>query len=419
MTITIFPTLALMAFVAIAIPHNTYGQVSMSRFISSASQEYEVKTFDAQSAYLEKKPYRLSPLKELEYRHTNYELLDVHNRMGLRLTPANPWEMQANKQYFQNFRSTVMLERELAFKEAIMLRYLAVVDYLYYYELKNLHVAGAKLLQDQLSILQKQSGSGQFDADQFARLKVEELDYRVDAEEVEYLLAGHIHYMESFLPEVHDHPVSWIPGEVINVAALKTVMDSMITASVKSTLVAYEQQKIRTAQSQYKAEKYDWNVGFVQGTYDQWRNEQGDVPLILSFGVSIPLTNPNKPEMARRNLEVIEAEYDLKESEAETNRDRVIFQDRLILLLGHYDKLEHQVNELKKGNLAQSLSSIKGGDPLVIVQVNQRIAKMEVLLLKIKRELFTSYVNYLTFSDRIQRQPLVNFLLPGFPPIVE
>src|SRR5688572_11724233 len=162
MTTTILPTLALLAFVTMAIPHNSHAQVSMSRFISSASQEYEVNTFDAQSAYLEKKPYRLSPLKELEYRHTNYELLDVHNRMELRLTPANPWEMQANKQYFQNFRSTVMLERELAFKEAIMLRYLAVVDYLYYYELKNLHVAGAKLLQDQLSILQKQSGSGQF-----------------------------------------------------------------------------------------------------------------------------------------------------------------------------------------------------------------------------------------------------------------
>jgi hypothetical protein len=246
---------------------------------------------------------------------------------------------------------------------------------------------------------------------------VEELDYQIDAEEVEYERAGHIHYMESILTDVHEHPVSWTPADLISVAALRSVIDSMVTASVKSTLVAYEQQKIRTAQSQYKAEKYDWNVGFIQGTYDQWRNEQGDVPLILSFGVSIPLTNPNKPEMARRKLDVIEAEFDLKESDAETNRDRIIFQDRLVMLMNHYDKLERQVNDLKSGNLAQSLSRIKGGDPLVFVQVNQRIAKMEVLLLKIKREIYTSYVNYLTFTDRIQRGPLVNFLLPGFPAI--
>jgi hypothetical protein len=417
MTTRIFTALALLACTFVAIPNNSYGQVSISKFISSASEEFEVKTFDAQSAYLNTKPYRLSPLKELEYRHTNYELLDVHNRMGVRLTPANPWEMRANKQYFQNFQSTVALQRELAFKEAIMERYQAVVDYLYYYELKNLHAAGTKLLQDQLSILHKQSGSGLFDADQFARLKVEELDYQIDAEEVEYERAGHIHYMESILTDVHEHPVSWTPADLISVAALRSVIDSMVTASVKSTLVAYEQQKIRTAQSQYKAEKYDWNVGFIQGTYDQWRNEQGDVPLILSFGVSIPLTNPNKPEMARRKLDVIEAEFDLKESDAETNRDRIIFQDRLVMLMNHYDKLERQVNDLKSGNLAQSLSRIKGGDPLVFVQVNQRIAKMEVLLLKIKREIYTSYVNYLTFTDRIQRGPLVNFLLPGFPAI--
>jgi hypothetical protein len=121
--------------------------------------------------------------------------------------------------------------------------------------------------------------------------------------------------------------------------------------------------------------------------------------------------------MARRKLDVIEAEFDLKESDAETNRDRIIFQDRLVMLMNHYDKLERQVNDLKSGNLAQSLSRIKGGDPLVFVQVNQRIAKMEVLLLKIKREIYTSYVNYLTFTDRIQRGPLVNFLLPGFPAI--
>lgn len=415
----IFTALALVTSMAVAIPPDCIGQVSISKFISSAADEYEVKTFDAQSAYLQQKPYRLSPLKELEYRHTNYELLDVRNRMGLRVTPANPWELRANKQYFQNFQSTVELERELAFKEAMMERYQAVVDYLYYDEMKSLHAAGTKLLKDQLSILERQSGSGNFDADQFARLKVEELDYQVDAEEVEYERAGHIHYMESILAEVHEHPVSWTPEDLISVAALRSVMDSMVTASVKSTLVAYEQQKIRTAQSQYKTEKYDWNVGFVQGTYDQWRNEQGDVPLILSFGVSIPLTNPNKPQMARRKLEVIEAEFDLKESDAETNRDRIIYQDRLIMLMNHYDKLERQVNDLKSGNLAQSLSSIKGGDPLVYVQVSQRIAKMEILLLKVKREIYTSYVFYLTFTDRIQREPLVNFLLPGFPAIAD
>lgn len=392
-------------------------QVSIGKFISSASADFEVKTFEAQSLYLEKKPYRLSPLKELEYRHTNYELLDVHNRMGLRLTPANPWELKANNRYYQDYQGTLLLQRELAFREALTERYQAVVDYMYYLESRNLQASRSKILAEQLGILQKQSGSGLFDADEFARLKVDELDFEIDLIATDVELAHQVHVMEALFPTLHGSPLTWTTSELITVNQIKAVMDSMVTASVKSTLLAYEQQKIRTAQSHYKTEKYNWNIGFVQGTYDQWRNEQGDVPLILSFGLSIPVTNPNKPDMARRKLQQIEAEYDLEESSNETARDKIIMQDRLANMLTRYNDLERRIGELKSGELAQSLSRIKGGDPFVFVQVLQRVSRLEMLLLKIKRDIFTTYVGYLTFTDRIQRPPLTNYLLPQLPPI--
>jgi hypothetical protein len=388
------------------------GQITVGEFINSAKEDYEVKTFEEQALYLDKKPYRLSPLKELEYRHRNSELLDTENRVGLRVTPANPWEMRANNQYYKNYSSGLALQKELALRDAISSRYFIILDFLYYSELKVLTSRSQKMLAEQLSILQAQSQSRFFDAKEFAKLKVEELNYEVEFEEFDFEISNQVHRMERLYPKMHGRKIEWSLGDFISVEQVKTVVDSMVRASVKSTLLAYEQQKILTAQSQYKVEKYNWNVGFIQGMYDQGKAVESSVPFVLSFGITIPVTNPNKPDITRRKLQVIEAENDLKESNQESDRDKVILQDKLASTIEQYISLKQKIETLQNSGLAQRLSTIEGGDPLVYVQVNERIARLETLLVKIKHQVYLTYVEYLGFTDRIQNQPLVNYLSP-------
>jgi hypothetical protein len=401
-----------LSLVLIMSPLFLVGQITVGEFLSSAKEDFEVKTFEEQALYLDKKPYRLSPLKELEYRHRNSELLDTENRVGLRVTPANPWEMRANNQYYKNYYSGLALQKELALRDAVFSRYLIILDFLYYSELKELNARSQKMLAEQLSILQAQSASRDFDAKEFAKLKVEELDYEVELQEIDFEISNQVHGMERLYPKMHGLKIEWPADEFITVGQIKIVVDSMVTASVKSTLLAYEHQKILMAQSQYKVEKNNWNLGFIQGMYDQGQAVESSVPFILSFGITIPVTNPNKPDITRRKLQVIEAEYDLKESNQESDRDKVMLQDKLASSIEQYTSLKQKIETLSNSGLAQNLSTIKGGDPLVYVQVGERIAKLQTLLLKIKRQVYLSYVEYLTFTDRIQNQPLVNYLSP-------
>src|SRR5687767_2778916 len=108
-----------------------YGQVTVGTFLQSAVNDPKVKSIKEQIRYLNEKPYRLSPLQRLELRGQNREL-DVNQfEYGVRLTPANPWEVRNNNQYFKSFTSTLAFEQELVLKEALLDRYYSVIEYSY------------------------------------------------------------------------------------------------------------------------------------------------------------------------------------------------------------------------------------------------------------------------------------------------
>ena len=123
--------------------------------------------------------------------------------------------------------------------------------------------------------------------------------------------------------------------------------------------------------------------------------------------------NPNKPEMARRRMQLIEAELDFEEAEKETNKDIIIYEDKLTRLIDAYNRIDQRIGELAESSLAQNLSALKGGDPILVVQFDERVRKLETLLIKIRNNILITYVEYLAFADLLQREPLINYLSPG------
>lgn len=392
--------------------HFTTGQVTMEEFLHSAVADYEVKTFHDQMDWLKRKNYALSPIRQVQLRYQNRELLDTQNEFGLRISPANPWEMKATDRYYQNIRSSLGYEKELALREALFERYLTVAEYKYRMELNALSIAGQESLKRQLAILQEQSGSRNFDADEYAELQIDQLDYEASQREYEYEISNQISSIVRLYPTASGRSITWSPDEMISVERIREVVDSLAVVSVRSTLVSFQQQQINIAKSQYALEKSNINIGFGQIEYDFRRYNQQRTPINFGFGVTLPIANPNKPDMARRRLQLIEAEYDLQEAEVETGVDLVIYQEKLMRLFSSYDVLKKRIEELETSDFAQTLSSINGGDPFLYVQFNERVSRLGKVLIRLRNDIVVTYIEYLTYSDRIQQQPLVNFLSP-------
>lgn len=388
-------------------------QVTIAEFIRSAFHDPEIKTFDRQASYLEGKPYKLSMLQKFEFRTQNRELQTNQQEYALRFTPANPWEVRNNNRYFQAYQSSLLFERDIILKEALAERYVQAIYIVYYSELKLLVDNTRKLVDNQVSILEKQQTSSFFDADDYVELKMKQLNRMVEFEEIDFELQNQKQRVERLYPEAHDKTLAWDINDVITVDRIEKVVDSLTSASILSTAVEYQKRKIEMANSEYAMEKSNVNLGFLQTEFDQRRVEQDRTPINFSFGVTIPITNPNKGDMAKRKLEVIEAEYDLEETKHETQTDKVILRENVSNLIERYRSLEIKIHQLEEGNLILSLSTLKGGDPLIITQYREDIGKLKMLLLKIRRDIYFAYIEYLSLADNLQQQPLVNYLSPN------
>lgn len=402
----------LLACLGIFVYGATSAQVSIEAFIHSAQADYEVRTFENQRQFLNKKTYRLPPLRELEFRYQNQEFIDTRNEYALRVSPANPFEMRATSRYYKEVQTSLLFEREVALKEALLDRYYTIIDYMYYTELRDLSVRGQQSLSKQIALLEQRSASSYFDADDYAKLKVDQLDYEAKFLEHEYELINQVNRIERLYPDAHRRAISWDPSLVLSVERVKAVVDSISAASVRPTFVEYQRQLIKVAQSRFIMEKSNINLGFGQLEYDARRVNENRSPFNLSFGITIPVMNPNKPDMAQRRMQLIEAELDYEEADQETNKDILIYEDKLTRLVDSYRRIEQRMDELSKSSLAQNLSALKGGDPILIVQFEERLRKLETLLIKIRNNILITYIEYLAFSDLLQKEPLVNYLSP-------
>lgn len=389
---------------------SAYAQVSVSEFLRSASEASEVKALDGQIDFLEEKTYRLPAIQKVEARVQNHEFLANGQEYALRVSPANPWEIKNNNRYFSAYQSVLTLKKELSYKEALISRYYVVINYLYYEEIRSLMQKNRKLLSDQLMVIEKQSGSSLFDADEYVALQVDQLEKDAELEEAEFDLMIQKKEAETMCLAAWKKGIEWQYNDIISPDRIMTVIDSLSTQAVRSTLLAYEQQKIMLANSAYNLERSNINLGFFQAQFDQRRVEQDRTPVNLSVGVTIPIANPNKPDMARRRMDAIEAKYALEETTSVTQLTTSMFYDRLKELYVRYAHLKNRIEALQNSNLSGTLNVINNSDPSVIIKYNQGIIKLDMLLAKIWHAMMEAYVDYLGYTDRLQQRPQVNYL---------
>lgn len=385
-------------------------QITMVGFLQSAFEAPGVNAAQAQLSYLQTKPYTLSPLQKLEFRTRINEMSVDKQRYALRFAPANPWEMRSNNRYFKEYQTYLSIGSKLALKEALMERYQVICELVYYQRLKSLADENVQLIEKQLNVMQRQSTSSFFDADEYVDLKVEHLDKVVNVEEATFELMNQQSLVNKLYPASSGKKIEFDLNDLISVEQINSVIDSLKQQEVNSLLVAYHQQKLSVDKSRYVLEKNNINLGFLQAEYDERRVEQDRTPYTIGLGVTIPITNPNKGDMARQKLNSIETEYELIEAEADEKANKESSYSRVKEIINHYNALKSKISELENSELAANLSLVKEGDPMVRIKYHTSLNKLRVVEEKLKRKVYVYYIEYLFAGDYLQQTPLVNYM---------
>jgi hypothetical protein len=394
-------------------PLITQAQVSMDDFLQAAWNEPALQSFANQEDYLNTNPYRLAPVRRLEFRTESNQLDRTRQDYALRLNPASPWEMKRTNQYFKTYQELLQLDRDRVLKESLQARYKLIIGWLYFEEIKQLKEVDTKTTDKLIQILEAQRNSGFFDAKDYVELKLDQVEKAIELEETRFEIDNQRRRVEALYEQARLKNISWSMTDVLSIDQVKTVVDSIAQQTSATGEVAYREKKIDLFTSEWKLEKANINVGYLQTKYENYRLDQNRRPWSVSLGVTIPVFNPNKPNMAKRKLEAIEAEGDLAQAKSDQQAGREMLQAKIESLIKRYHDVNTLMESLKVDELATTLQQINDSNPMTTVRLQSNLIKSKTMATWLKQEIYLSYIEFLSYSEVLQQRPVINFLSPS------
>lgn len=401
------------------LPLFTQAQVSMDDFLYAALEEPAVKAFSSQDNFLNTKPYRLAPIQKLEFRTRSNQLDPDRQDYALRLNASNPWEMKHTNQYFKTYQELLQLNRDRQLKESLRLRYEVIIDWIYFQEISQLKEEDKLNTEKLLSILEGQRYSVFFDAGDYVKLKLDQVEKVIDLEGTRFEIDNQRRRVEGLYQDAKLKTIDWPIAGVISIVKLEAVVDSLANQHTIGGEVAYREKQIELANTEWLLEKSNINAGFLQAQYQDFRIEQGRKPWRISMGITIPVFNPNKGDMAKRKLEMIEAEGDRDQAKSDQQIGRELMQAKIKSLMKRYAEVNTMMNDLKVGTLATTLQQINDSNPSAVVRLQSNLIKLKTMAARLKREIYLTYLEFLSYSEALQQQPMVNYLSPDLSRLTE
>jgi hypothetical protein len=406
-------SLLFFVFISFVCPLRAQVTISIGQFIQSTERDADLVSMTNQLEYLAGKPYKLAPIQKLEFRTRSNQLDPARQDYAIRVNPANPWEVRNSNNYFKAYQLVLSTEKEIAFKNALVERYTLVVEYMFFLAERKLREDRKKLIDTQVAILERQQGSSFFDPKDYLELKVDQTTSMVELEESAFDIDNQGRKIAGKYPGAESPQVSWDNEHIISVKNLERVIDSLLREEIPSTAIAYQEHKINVATQEYKLEKSNIGLGYIQTQYQPYRTDQDREPWNIAVGFTIPIFNPNKGDMAKRKLDVIEAQHDLAEEKSERLKKTTFLYEKIKAQLVRYNEIEKKINDLNSGTLAASLRNFDSGNPIVVVRFNTNIIKLRLLQAKLQQSILNAYVEFLGYTDRLQKRPLINYLSEG------
>ncbi|GEO20108.1 hypothetical protein [Cyclobacterium qasimii] len=394
------------------LPSMGYAQLSMDDFLQSALQSSAVKVFDTQDDFLDENPYKLSLIRGLEFRTESNQLDNDRQDYTVRLNPANPWEVKRNNEYFKNYQQMLQLDRQRELKEVMKIHYETIINWAYLDELKKLKKEEQEIIKTSIDILAAQKFSSYFDANDYADLKIEQIEKMVELEELTFGEDAQRSEVEALYPLARNQEITWTLSELIPIEKIQYLVSSQPSFSGVVEL-AYRQKKIDLALSEWKLEKSNINIGYIKAQYQGYRIEQERKPWSIGVGIAIPITNPNKDKMTKAKLEIIEAESDLLIAKTEQEVGAELVKKYLQNLSIRYNNLQNRLDSLDIPALASSLQKIEDSNPITMIKLRGSMIKSKSMAARIKKEIYLAYIDYLWYSELLQQQPFTNYLSAG------
>ncbi len=393
------------------IPGTLFSQaISLKQLLKSSLSDPIFKSFDAQQSYLLKSQnFALPWINRMQFRYQDNQLNDFQTRYGLRVEPVNPWQRKHNNQYFQGIQTLKSIEQKMHLKEILLNRYNMVVEFWMASERAHLTTRQKEIREQIGNALGQKSGSTGFDTDQFLNAQLDVIAKEADSHEA------------NFERDVAHGNILAISGatrfdllftELIEVDQINQFINTEINTN--RTGLELLKQRVEVSGLKMKLEKSNIDLGFLQTMYSTDTRTDRENILGLALGVTIPLANPNKENVAREKMNTMELQGELEQFQLEEKINMASSIANLKLRLDHYQKLDSLIASVKNKGLNLLTGRSNNYDPVIELKYQEKLIQFDLLKAKIKKEVLLQYISFLANADKLHERPMVNYLSKNF-----
>jgi hypothetical protein len=250
-----------------------------------------------------------------------------------------------------------------------------------------------------------------FDAEEYIETKLEYVDKTLRVEESLFEIENKKRKVDAMFEGARLKGIYWRMDKLLSLQRVAQIVDSLHLVNSPSGELAYLGKKIDLAKDAWQLERVNYNVGFIQTQYQQWRIEQNRRPWSVSLGVALPIFNTNKGDIAKRRLQLMEAEGDYSSARKEWVTAYDVNYERVKNLLVRCSEIQRMMQSLQIETTGGTLLQMNSENPVVVMRLQSSLTKLKLLEARLFQEVYNSYLDFLYHANALQQRPLRNFLV--------
>ena len=395
--------------VFLLIPGMLRAQFSINEFLNQAKNDVRLYEYEKKSKFLEKNPYKSPWIQRTELRVRTNDLNISADDYRFRVSPTNPFEIRENKKYYQMQFDLLHSEYLKALNSALNERYRLMLDYLENHDRLVQKNNQIELISDEIRLLDAQVDDPNFSLMDYLEAKESRIQALLESNEMAHendLIQLEIRTKYSFEGSIQAHEI-----ELVDLKTMRNWINTIFLDydTTDNILVKSLYQENLLTEQRIKLEKAEdrRNIGFLQAEYDRDRGNEVDEHMGFQIGIRIPLTNPDRPDMNRSKIDLLEDQASLMERKAEVSLQGELNRLKLSYLFTQYDLI---ATEIEKNDFVNIISLSPDLSPNDLIKAQRSILRLKRMESQIKWEIYRSYIDYLYYSGRLVESPLRNYL---------
>lgn len=388
-----------------------FSQFDMEGFLATAGGDLSLNPTRAKIDYLKENNFNGPWFSRVEFRIRSNNADLSQEDFRLRFTPANPGELKANKRYYSKQVDLLNLEYQEEFNNALKRRYKIMIDHLFEYE--KISTLETQLGINRRLIEMMNSGTAAYTMDLGDLIDAEsnELDLslsiensRINLDEIEFLIRDVYEF---------DGEIIWEDEGVIEVQdILNLFAEFKDHPSDQHIYLTKIDQRNMLAAERFNIEKSESlrNIGYFQAEYDTDRGNEPSEHFGYQIGIRIPIVNPDKPDLNRRKLALMDDEAILEEKKEEHQRE----MELTVLRMNRYSGQYAEINNTQTSMSKQNFFSLQSPDKFIkisdLIKINEFYIDLLTKKNQVEKRIFESYLHYLDLNGKLSETPLRNYL---------